>query len=402
MLPLHLLAGFQAQISPSLIVAYYGGILISCAFFFSLSLLFGLVSSELGGFQAFLGSGAVLSFLLIMTSVTFSSSHFISHTPFDWIILFYPGILLSYLAESSYFPTDTVGLDYENFYHLAWYGQHFWRSSTIGMGLIVGNYGLWTYWINQALNRRFRNPNATWLSKLNSYWLSGSFIIIVSGFVFQSGRYGNLGRHFFENFAILQVFIIPFACLLMVALSPQRQTLHDWARYRHQTAYNRRSRLVDLIVGDKSPSPLAIALNLAIIFAYLLPTILIAPLNKPFALLLCLFFSINMLIICAVIGQRILLFKLPKPSLVATFAIAVIIVVLPIFLGIFDILPHRVFTPWLFTVFSVLSDAGQPFTLFSVLFTLISQWGLIALTSVEMGKRLNKVGESDSKALLNT
>ncbi|WP_107668440.1 hypothetical protein [Cyanothece sp. BG0011] len=400
--PLHLMAGFQAHISPSLMLAYYGGIIISCGFFYSLSLFFALVSSKLGGFQSFLGSGLVLMFIFMTTSVVLSSHDFISHTPLDWFMLFYPGTILAYLVESSYIPVKTAELDYETLHQFAWYGKQFWQNSFLGISFIFANYCLWTYWIQQALNRRFRNPNATWISKLDSYGISASFIIIVTGFVFQSGRRGRFEYHIFDNLIVLQMFMIIFACLLMVALSPHRQTLFDWARYRHQTPQNRRSLLRDLILGEKSPSTLAIALNLAILFAYLIPAILIAPLNDACSVLLGLFISLNLLMIYALLSQRILLLKLPKPTLIATAVISVLMVVPPIVFAILQLTPHEIATPWLFTIFSLAAFNRylDTLTLMSVIFPILSQWGLIALGSYEMGKRLQQAGESETKPLL--
>ncbi len=402
--PLHLIAGWQAHIPPSLILTYYLGIIISCAFFYSLSLLFGLVSSGLGGFQAFLGSGLVLMFVSITTSIVLSSHEFVSHTPLDWLMLFYPGTILPYLVESTYIPVKTAGVDYETLDHFAWYNKQFWQNSFLGISFIFANYSLWIYWISQALNRRFRNPNATWISKLNSYGISASFIIITTGFVFQldDGTRRSTEHQIFGNIAVLQIFIIAFACFLIVALSPYRQTLYDWARYRHQNPENSRSILLDLILGEKSPSPLAIALNLAIMFAYLIPTTLIAPLDHPFSILLGLFISLNLLIFYAMIGQRILLFKLPKPALIAAGVIAVLMVVPPFMFSILQFAPHKVVTPWLFTIFSLpaFNNYIETLTMMSVMFPLLSQWGLIALGSYEMSKCLQKAGESETKLLL--
>ncbi|MGK7886460.1 MAG: hypothetical protein AB4057_17775 [Crocosphaera sp.] len=402
--PLHLIAGIQARISPGLILAYYLGIIISCAFFYSLSLLFGLVSSGLGGFQAFLCSGLVLMFLFITTSILFSSHDFISHTPLDWLMLFYPGTILAYLVESTYIPVKTADIDYETLQQFAWYGKQFWNNSFLGISFIFVNYGVWIYWINQSLNRRFRNPNATWISKINSYGISASFIIIITGFIFQAGRYGRIERHMFENMIVLQMFIIAFTCLSMVALSPHRQTLYDWARYRHQNPENSRSILRDLMLGEKSPSPLAIALNVGIMFVYLLPTALIAPLDNPFAVLLALFITLNILIIYAVIGQRILLFKLPKPALIATGVIAVLMIVPPLMFAILQMYPNEAISPWLFTIFNLAAFDNNlnMLTMMSVIFPLLSQWGLIALGSYEMSKCLQKAGESETKLLLNS
>ncbi|MEL4894588.1 hypothetical protein [Crocosphaera sp. Alani8] len=402
--PLHLIAGFKANISPGLILSYYLGIIISCAFFYSLSLLFGLVISGLGGFQSFLYSGLVLMFLSVTTSVLFSSSDFISHTPLDWIMLFYPGTILAYLVESTYIPVKTANIDYETLHQFAWYGKQFWHNSFLGISFIFANYSLGIYWISRALNRRFRNPNATCINKIDSYKMSASFIIIATGFVFQSGGSRDIEYHIIENIVVLQIFIVAFACLLIAALSPSRQSLYDWARYRHQNHDNSRSLVRDLILGEKSPSPLAIALNLGIMFAYLIPTTLIAPLDHPFSLLLGLFISLNILIIYAVVGQRILLFKLPKPDLIATGVIAILMFIPPLMFSILGLEPSETITPWLFTIFGVAAFNSDLhlLTLTSVIFPLLSQWLLIALGTTEMSKRLQKAGESETRLLLNS
>ncbi|MDJ0509027.1 MAG: hypothetical protein QNJ64_07220 [Crocosphaera sp.] len=402
--PLHLLAGLQAHIAPGLILSYYGGILISCAFFFSLSLFFGLISSGLGGFQSFLGSGIILQFLIFTTSILLSGHDFIFHNPFDWMMLFYPGTLLSYLVKSTYIPVKTVDLDYETLNNFAWYGKQFWDNSWLGISFIFANYLLWTYWINQALNRRFRTPNTTWLSKINSYGISVSFIAITTGFVFQSGRHGRFEHHLFENLIILQIFIVIFACLLMVALSPQRQVLHDWARYRHQNPKHSRSLLQDLILGEKSPSTLAITLNLVILLAYIIPSIFLVPLHNPWEILLGLFITSNILIFYGIVGQRILLFKLPKPSLIATAVIALLMVIPPILFGLLELSPDDFSSPWFFTIFSlvVFENYSQTLTVTSVVAPLLIEWIMIVLGVFEMSKHLQKAGESQTHFLASS
>ncbi|GBF80625.1 hypothetical protein [Aphanothece sacrum] len=397
--PLHLIAAFNAHIPISLILGFYGVILSSCAFFYSGALLYGLVSSSLGGFQAFLGSGGVLFGLFILTSISFASGDSVSQTPFDWVMLFYPGTILSYLAKSTFLPTNTLDFNYENLNNLRWYGQTIWQNTWLGIGFIVFNYGLWTYWIGQALKRRFHNPTATWLSKYHSYYLSASFIIMVLGFVFQPSRYGSLSQHLRENFLILQTFIVAFSCLLMVALSPHRQTLQDWARYRHYNKQHHRSIMEDLILGEKSPSIIAIAVNLGIIFVALVPGILLAPVENKFFLLLGLLLGMNMILIYSIIGQRILMLKTPKSTLIATLAIGSLITLPPMGLGMLGLFPDKVMTPWLFTFLPlvVLENMAKCPSIIMFMFSILGQSLLITLGGFEMKKQLQKVGESQTK-----
>jgi hypothetical protein len=68
--------------------------------------------------------------------------------------------------------------------------------------------------------------------------------------------YGNIGSLLFFN---LWLFLY-----LIAALNPHRQTLYDWARYRHIYSFKEfgNSKLIkDLIWTEKSPGLVAIALN---------------------------------------------------------------------------------------------------------------------------------------------
>ena len=85
----------------SQILAFYGVLGASCLVFFSGALLFGLVGNWLGGFQAWLGSGLMLIFLSIITSLIHHEG--MTHYPSDWLTLFNPAILLPYLIHSSSF-----------------------------------------------------------------------------------------------------------------------------------------------------------------------------------------------------------------------------------------------------------------------------------------------------------
>ncbi|ACK66270.1 conserved hypothetical protein [Rippkaea orientalis PCC 8801] len=402
--PLHLIAGLRAHIPLILILLFYSILIASCAFFFNLSLLAGLINSNLGSLQAFSVSGAVLFFLFVMTGITFSSGDLVSNTPFDWITIFYPGTILSYLAKSTFLPAETIDFDYKDLENLFWYGQPLWRNVELGIAFIFLNYGLWTYWISQALKRRFHNPTATWLSKSNSYWLSASFIILAVGFVFQKPNYGGIKKHIFENFAILQIFIIVFALMLVAALSPHRQTLQDWSRYRHQTEHNRRSLIQDLIFGERSPSTVAIAINLGLILLYLIPAIIIAPLGTSRLWILSgVLLGLNMILIAGIVAQRILLLKTPKRMIIAGFCIIAFMTLPPLCFAFLGFLPHRLLIPWFFSFFPLsifVNASAKSASSIIVILSVLSQWLMIALAGFEMTKQLQKLGESSTKQLL--
>ena len=222
-IPFHLMAGFKANISLELMLGFYGVIIASCVFFFNAALLFGLVSPKLGSLQAFVISGGLLMFLLVMLGIT-QRGDYISETPFDWLALFNPTITLPYLVKSSFIASRMAGyFPIQDIHDLHWYGQAFWQHSGLGIGFIIANFGLWSYGITQGLKRRFHNPSETLLSKSQSYQLSTCFIIFLSGFVFQTTD----SRSFHENMQMLQALLGVFMIILIAALSPHRQTIHD-------------------------------------------------------------------------------------------------------------------------------------------------------------------------------
>jgi hypothetical protein len=106
--------------------------------------------------------------------------------------------------------------------------------------------------------------------------MMGCFSAISLGFVFQTLEPSYL----FDNFAILSVFVAIFGLLILIALTPTRQTLQDWARYRHLQGKTGISLGKALIFGEKSPSTLAMTINVAIAILFILPTIFIAPLHQ--------------------------------------------------------------------------------------------------------------------------
>jgi hypothetical protein len=149
-LPLHLIAGLSARIPLGLILVFYGVVAASCAFFYSAALLFGLVTTGLGGFQPWLASGVVLSFSLVFTTITMTGVPIVRN-PFDAMTLLYPGTVLSYLIHATYLPPAKIGyfaLNTSESYaytqglsSLRWYGQALWDNVGTGVAFILLQFG---------------------------------------------------------------------------------------------------------------------------------------------------------------------------------------------------------------------------------------------------------------------
>ena len=393
-LPLHFGAGLAAGIPLTLLLSFYAVMGASCAFFFSLAMLIGLVSQERGGLQAFLGGGAVLFFLAIMMLPMVNNWNHTYLSVEWWLKLFSPGSILPYLVKSTFLPQRTVNyLDVQAISPMLWYGQPLWQNAWRGIAFMLLNYGVWTYWLWQGIKRRFENPAVTIWSKSQSYWICSSFAVIGVGFVCQSSESYSL----FDNFAVLLLLNLGLFLVLIASLSPHRQTLQDWARYRHRS---QQDLIKDLVVGEKSPAPVAIALSLAIVTGYMLPSILLLPVENRIPLLFGLLLSGSMILIYAVSAQLMLLLKTPKRSLFAAATIGTALLVPFAFVAVFETFPVHAPGLWLFSLLPVAATVYAKTS--TILLALLAQWLGIVLLGFQLTRQLQKAGQSETKALLST
>ncbi len=272
-----------------------------------------------------------------------------------------------------------------------------WMLITVSVG---------AYWIWQAANRLFRNPSNTLISKSQSYALVGSFQLWLLGFVLQQSTSAS-----FELFVgCFFLFVLnPIAFTVMnAALSPNRQAVQDWARYRHKNSSTgkgilHRSAMQDLIWGEKSPALVAIAINLLITTAIWGLWILLRPGDawpdtfKIHEVLLGLFVTVNLILIYAAIAELMLFANKYQQALWASGILGSTIVVLIGVWGVLKIDPLTVPFLWLFSPIPVLAvaNASAP----TIFLGLLAQLSVLGLLSLQLTRQLKKVGESDSKAL---
>jgi hypothetical protein len=279
-----------------------------------------------------------------------------------------------------------------------------------GISLVVFvllHYGLWTGWIWQALNRRFHNPNGTILSKHQSYWLVACFEIVTLGFALgeSQGYYFGSQYGIFTNPLWLAFFNFVLFLGLIAVLAPHRQTLQDWARYRRQKVATRkgfwhRALVQDLLVGEKSPELLAMAINLAIAITPFLVWILFLPsdaIDKSKALLAVAFF-VSLMMIYASIVQLMLMMKTNKRSLWAAGTIAALLVLPPMSLTILGVNAMENPTLWLLSTFPWAGMESAATT--TIVMALLGEWSVLVLLNLRLTRQLRRAGESQSKALL--
>ncbi|NEN91738.1 MAG: hypothetical protein F6K48_23685, partial [Okeania sp. SIO3H1] len=130
-LPLHLWANISSDLPLYWLFGFYGALVAACFFLYNASVFFVF----LGVTQAWLAAAITGIFLF----------------PFILIMQLYtddiPNIIATYQMN----------------------------VLLIGGAIIISGVILANYWIWQAVNRRYRNPNATVISKKQSYWLIGCF-----------------------------------------------------------------------------------------------------------------------------------------------------------------------------------------------------------------------------------
>ena len=175
-IPLNLVAGLAAGIPLVLILAFYLTLAAGCTCLYRGALLFGLVASGWGGLQNWLAAGAVW-WLSTMATTLATQGFWATHTPFDWLTTFYPGMALSYGVNSTYLPVKTAtAFSGNKLGDLLWYGQPLWNNAVTGIGFMLLNYFIWSYWLEQGLERRFRNGNSTLFTKKQSYQIGRAHV----------------------------------------------------------------------------------------------------------------------------------------------------------------------------------------------------------------------------------
>ena len=394
-LPLHFTAGLSARIPLTLILSFYGVIMASCAFFYSLALLWSLMNFG-SGFKPWLAGGAVGLFLFSVTTTLFHHPSLITNTLWDWLLLFNPSIVLSYLIDATHLPQHkTDFLSAENLGELMFYGQAWWAKASWGIGFILFNLSLWTYWCWSVLKRRFRNPEYTLVSKTQSYWIVGWMVAIALGFTLQSTTDYLLT----ENFIFLQLYLGVLGLALIAALSPHRQALHDWARYRHQISREGNVLWKDLIFGENSPSTVAVAINLAIAIAYITPSVFLH-LDRDHRYILSGFIlNAGTIVLCAIAAQLVLTIKSRKRSALSVITVASMLVVPPLCFGFAEISPETMPQAWLFSFIPTI--ATEYATVSAVMLTILGQWLAIALIGFQMTRKLKQAGASETKMLFD-
>lgn len=394
--PLHIGIGLSAQTSLIHILAFDCIVIACCILFYSTALLYSLVSNWLGGFQAWLGSGVVLGFVWFNYLLTYSPIN----SPLASLRLLTPFDLIPDLFNSSFYKYNYTSSKLADF---QWYHLPVGENWAILVLFSLLNFALWNYWIWQGLNRCFRNQNTTVFSKLQSYLLTGFFQVSLIGFTVPGYTYDNLRNKdwLFQHFLFLCALNFLLFLVLIAILSPNRQVLHDWARYRHQN--QGKSLIKDLIFGEKSPALVAIAINvgIAITFISLWSLSSEAEFKYKTATLVSLAFGFTLIMLYAVLTQLLLFVRIKNNIIWAIGALSATIFLPLIVLAVFQINPDKTWgVLWYFSVLAPLATYEEKTPAMQILVAILGQWTVVGLLTVQLTKKLRLAGESATKALL--
>jgi hypothetical protein len=290
-----------------------------------------------------------------------------------------------------------------------WFLLPLWQQSELMLTWALITLGAGTYWIWQAANRLFTNPSATALSKGQSYWLVASVQIWLLGFAVPQVNSGTFDVQMFIGSFVL-FFLNPIGFLMLNgALSPRRQALLDWACYRHKDSSTRkgfwhRSLVPDLMWGEKSPTLVAIAINLLISAAIWIPWIVWgsgqAQSQDNFTtpiVLLGLLLTINVILIYAAIAQLMLFMNRWQQSFWIVSTVGVLGGVPLAIWATFGISPLDMPYMWLLSPLPILTLVNASAS--TIFLSVLAQLSILGLLTLRLTQQLRKAGESASKAL---
>jgi hypothetical protein len=375
-LPLHIWAAVQGKVPLSLLLGTYLVGAASCFFFYSGAILWSLTTSALGNLQPWVGAG----FVAFTVGGLVNTANYNLQSPLSWVGAFTPTFLLNDVVNSpSFYRTVT------------WFNLPFFVNSTSVTVFSTVYFLGWSYWVWQAIDRRFRTPNATALSKAQSYCFTACLVGSLLGFAWREESTSQFSGYMFISFVM--------SLVVMMLITPNRQTLQEWARYRRSVPRSeQRSLLSDLLWGEKSPALLAVAVNMAIGAALLYVAImrLSDKTGEIIAVAFMPLFLMGVILVLAAVFQVMLMWRTAKPALWAASTLGILLVCPVIGAGVFASVMPEV---WLLTALPWL---GTSLPVTTMLLGVLGQLSMFALLTYRLTRQLNQAGESASKALLNS
>ena len=373
MLPLHLFVGITAGGSLPLLASWYVEIGSIWFLLSSAAVLYVL----LGGIQAILTVIAVsYPICLPLLGINAFTSATIDRA--EWLV--------------------TIGKD------ISWFGLPIVSSTIFFNAFGTGCCLVASYWVWQALERRYLNPTATTIGKSQSYLMNLCLQIGVAGFAIPLAlRSVYVEEGIRVALAAMDAIVL---ALLIPMLLPRKQALQDWSRHRrervtHQQRFWKRELFLDLIHNDKSPALLAIAINIGMAMVLWLPIAMtFNSASDRFRFLASVCIAASLMLIYTAIAHLGIFLNVRKRN-VWILAIVAGVVALPL-VGAFILSPNQsptgiaaivlIFSP--FAPIGMMQLGGV-----SILVTFAAQLAILAALTRQLQRQLRISGRSQTKEL---
>jgi hypothetical protein len=309
-----------------------------------------------------------------------------------------------------------------------WFGVAIHHSATYFYAFEIGCCLVASYWVWQALERRYLNPTATAISKHQSYLINLCWQLWIGGFalplIFADPEAYIATRQMFAALAIVDFLALLFSIAMLL---PSKQALQDWSRHRRERTHQgrqfwQRDLARDLIANDRSPALLTIAINVGMAMAVWLPVSLLAPIKISYDLStpgigmkfdewsapgielklaagVCI--AAALILIYATIAHLGLFLKV-KQRHVWIVGIVGGLTILPL-IGAFVLSPTRVPTGLaaIFILFSPFAPIGLcQLSLGTIFASFVAQLGVFATLAHQLQRQLQISGRSQSQELL--
>ncbi|MEO1590442.1 MAG: hypothetical protein AAFU71_04015 [Cyanobacteria bacterium J06632_22] len=330
-MPLHIITGLLAGVSPTLLLSYYLLLAFGAALIFTLALLVGLTGS----------SRALLLGQQAPTAIAFAGLA---------LFAFSPAFMLWNINTAWYSLGAEPLFEWVDPSDFQWLYLSMTRSPLTNHLFTMGHLAVMTGLAWQMVKRQFQTPDATLVGKRLSYLAVAYVNVTVWGFFVST--LPNMELTLASIVALYPVNVGLFL-VLMFGLAPSRQALIDWLRYRRGSGW------LDWIWSDSSPSVVAIAINYIIASGLLLPWLLWTSRTQdvPPSSLVIATASIGLCLLSyATLVQIILSARVRAPLIWAAGSVALLAAVPPIILAIFQLTPDS--HPGVMTFWTLL---GFPF-----------------------------------------
>ncbi|MGG6263325.1 hypothetical protein ACQ4M3_03095 [Leptolyngbya sp. AN03gr2] len=389
LIPFHLFITLKAELPVSFLLSFYLVIAAGAFLIFSFTLLFGFFSKSILKHSA-QALGVTIAYVLIVSSL-YVWGYLIWNSETTWKALLQQPITYFTNYADSYW---------------TWYGLQISKNIAIAHLFTLTNVAILCAWIWQGLIRCFHQPTATILRKRQSYGLVLYLQIVVLGLSVQDQRSPLASDQAFGLIWMAIAMNLLIFLTLIAILTPQRQAVMDWARYRRSQS-PRSSLLKDLLLHDQSPVGLSIALNLAIAFGMWRFVFSFEQKwveGREETAIMLVFLSLTLMALYASIVQWIVIQRTRNRNFIAIGVIVLLTFVPALFaslLSLRDLISNSLrdtvilTSPFLWT----LVTSEIPTSIWS---SLIAQFSLIAGINALIARQVHHIGASELKASRST